>query len=466
MIHNIEDLLEEVKKAAPKKNEAKNIEKKDSMEKVYMFISYDMVNSVAYKTRHKNWINQIWNYYTQLNDLIKAKITMAKIWKTLGDEIIFFVPVYSKDEIEKYTKYAYEILIEQNDEMRKKLKLSFKSTVWLASVCEQSFDEELKNEKCNNIIFDKYEEGDKNEVLRPYNFEKSVDFIGEDIDIGFRISKFSRKRRMIVDANISYFLSDDKSSNLYLIDYKKIKGVWNERYYPIIWYYEEDFKNKTLKESLYYDEHFFCEFSNKIKKGEVVKIDEKEQIEKILEDADKMETIKRIEEYFKRNTKKRGDTVPGKRSEIAEVHCVALCLKKNDNRIEAFVVKRSKDRYRFPKKWEFGCAQLKGNETFEERLEEEYNKRFGLKIKVLEPINSYFFKDRNGRKIPGIIFLAEIKDSNKIDIDKEKYEEYRFISKDEINTIDNWIGEENESVKNLEKAFCIFEKMVSGKAEN
>ena len=44
---------------------------------------------------------------------------------------------------------------------------------------------------------------------------------------------------------IAEFLEKEAENLFYIIDYAKLKGVWNRALYPIIWYY----KKETLKEA-------------------------------------------------------------------------------------------------------------------------------------------------------------------------------------------------------------------------
>jgi len=78
------------------------------------------------------------------------------------------------------------------------------------------------------------------------------DFIGPDIDIGFRIAKYADRGRMILSSDLALLVlkcagtSENKSrqeeyclsttQKMKIVSFKQLKGVWHDRHYPIIWY--------------------------------------------------------------------------------------------------------------------------------------------------------------------------------------------------------------------------------------
>lgn len=62
------------------------------------------------------------------------------------------------------------------------------------------------------------------------------EFLGNDIDIGFRIKENTQKRRFIISYELAYILSKniDYLMNIHIITYKCLKGVWQNRLYSII----------------------------------------------------------------------------------------------------------------------------------------------------------------------------------------------------------------------------------------
>ena len=150
--------------------------------------------------------------------------------------------------------------------------LSLKSTIWLAPVMFIE-GEELKNLgkiKTKNIAFE-------------VNFENQtslIDFVGPDIDTGFRISKYAEKGKLVVSAELAYmiFIVDLKKelfSNLKIVSYEDLKGIWDDRFYPIIFYYDDW---NHIKNSFKYDDRFKSKIINNICSDNVENLDKLETI--------------------------------------------------------------------------------------------------------------------------------------------------------------------------------------------
>jgi hypothetical protein len=100
----------------------------------------------------------------------------------------------------------------------------------------------------NNILVSDFE----NVTLGP------VDFIGRDIDIGFRIAKYAHRNKVTISPDVARLIFEDAGAQHYdagksvrMLDTAPLKGVWNERPFPIIWYYRDWSK---ILETFQYDE--------------------------------------------------------------------------------------------------------------------------------------------------------------------------------------------------------------------
>ncbi len=166
---------------------------------VFVFFSFDLVNSTLFKTLHQNnWFVFIKEFYDSIISIRKHEPTIT-LWKYVGDEVLFYKKILDKNEIYNLLLKTREIidyterklqeidLIEQESNKCKTnldIKLYVKATLWIAKAS--------KNVK-----------GSKNIVI---DTEKGLDFIGEDIDLGFRISKYSFDSKIVLDAIITYML--------------------------------------------------------------------------------------------------------------------------------------------------------------------------------------------------------------------------------------------------------------------
>jgi hypothetical protein len=117
------------------------------------------------------------------------------------------------------------------------------------------FDNFLKSINIAPHLFDNFL------VSRIINTGLLFDFLGPDIDIGFRITKYAHSKTVTLSAELAYILSliptDLKFENsvekyLKIVGFKKLKGVWSNRVYPIIWYHHDWIEPEDIFD---YDEH-------------------------------------------------------------------------------------------------------------------------------------------------------------------------------------------------------------------
>jgi hypothetical protein len=77
------------------------------------------------------------------------------------------------------------------------------------------------------------------------------DYLGPDIDAGFRISKYTHPGFVIASHNLAYFLGLHKSTHQIkgkIVGWEDLKGVWDTTPYPIIWIVDNSYSNTEYKE--------------------------------------------------------------------------------------------------------------------------------------------------------------------------------------------------------------------------
>lgn len=76
-----------------------NQEREESFERrsVEVFFSFDIVNSTAYKALNfTGWSQVIFALFSKVQQMVAKKIPSAEMWRILGDEVIFIVPIKEK----------------------------------------------------------------------------------------------------------------------------------------------------------------------------------------------------------------------------------------------------------------------------------------------------------------------------------------------------------------------------------
>ncbi|GAB6042594.1 hypothetical protein [Endothiovibrio diazotrophicus] len=184
-----------------------------------LFASYDLVGSTDFKAAHPNdWIATFTDYFDTLNGHLthegdEGSLQPCQPWKLLGDEILFFRPIAGIEELEKGVRAYYQAL------KRFDPGLPVKGCVWAAVI-----DNEI------------------NHRIPKRNYTPADDFLGATIDEGFRIAHaLTRPGFLTVSFDVAHLLHRNRSamrSNVYHVGYERLKGIWEQRHYPVFWYSE------------------------------------------------------------------------------------------------------------------------------------------------------------------------------------------------------------------------------------
>lgn len=158
-----------------------------------------------------------------------------EIWKFMGDEIIFVVELTDVRAV-LWHVYAFKNAIKDYNEnnIDGKANLKCKGTVWGAGF------------PINNFPFDEGNDCSENVVLAEKNKLLKKEYVGVNIDAGFRLSKFSTPRNLVISIEIAFFLSKSwnvqkDSDSLRNFQFPKIKyrgkeilkGIFFNNPYPV-----------------------------------------------------------------------------------------------------------------------------------------------------------------------------------------------------------------------------------------
>lgn len=449
---------------------------------VYLFFSFDLANSTAFKTEHPAlWAEVFTMFYTQIlevlgvnNYLDKGQTQtnkckgVRKLWKLIGDEVLIYV------EINRLEEMYYQVLeisnnIEnilptiadkiQHSNSTSKLyccehcqnikqiitsTLGIKATGWIAECYESSSYGNA------NIIY---------KILTPEAIGTTYDFIGRDIDEGFRISKLAAKNKLIISPMLGWLIwkwgeknSDDSKivdSNFKITSFINLKGVWKNRKVPIIMFNQ---KFLNFSEILEYDELDIETFSNIKEVGFDNFLNDKRYKIKRLDII--LKNVNRIEEcddiYHKLDSKEPRDLLTLAYTPEREFH-IACVLLTSDNKV---LLHHDGERG-----YEFGCAKYKlwiEQDDWKKVCEVGYKTKYNMVIKANSspiPIATYtFIKEKHHTKIPsfGLIVIAEFDESSN---DLEKLIDWKLYTREEALTIEGNMV--NDFRENLKRAFSI-----------
>ena len=316
--------------------------------------------------------------------------------------------------------------------------LSLKATAWLAVVSKFG--------------------GDAENLFEEYNLEKKnrfYEFLGNDIDAGFRISKFTAEGRLAISFELAAVLSFKTKylKKLNIITYKHLKGIWGGRLYPIIWYHNVDkCNNMSLEDTFAYDEaeivglikEYYLNHNGKMPvdgvKDSNMFTDVQKAIDKITKDRNLQRKIKEILEVIETTDNRQIDYL---KAPTLELHCVAVCYNQENGKI--LIAKRNDQKETEPGKWEFGCAKATREMDITESVSNDYKEDFGIDITIIKdekredgepiPLAMYQLTKNNGIH-KGIIFLAtiNIREEDFKFTPNRKHSDIRWISEEEIDT--------------------------------
>lgn len=400
---------------------------------VVLFFSYDIVGSTKYKALHPgSWAGEIKKAFESIKRRVNSELSEAYIWRVLGDEIIFVLKAPGKRmKVSEETVLSdsvaaiYKVLQSATDEIEGSTReMSLKAAAWIGIVSDEDhYEKDNKIPKEYKNLFYKY-------TVDEERRRKIFEFMGNDIDAGFRIKQFTYSRQLVLSFELAYLInkiiSHEESKNVELIHmgYKALKGIWHDRPYPIIWYYDKSYKKVDFLQSLPYD----AETDNSLIKDYGLKhscrynFKKKELFEKIANDlglCDKLmiikQTLKNVEKSIEIN-----DWLYNE--DELHLHLAAVCCDFKNKRV--FIAKRSTARGKYSACWEFGCAKANKSQGYIECIKKEYENDFGLKIKIMvssdrgeqcpTPYALYEIKE-NGEEFQsdkGIIVYAKIMNDN------------------------------------------------------
>ena len=202
--------------------------------KLKMFLSVDVVGSTEYKQQARSgttqdWLNFFLSFFAEFPTLVLAALSdhepegsslEVRLWKSLGDELIFTAEIKRREQV-SHLLAAFRDALQNAMELWKKRSeqhgLLLKGAAWLAGF--PVGNAEIPLESANPRLVD------------------GSDYIGPQVDTGFRIKEHASPRQLALSADLAYLLVSAGSGPLRLF-YEgdtSLKGVMRGKPYPVIW---------------------------------------------------------------------------------------------------------------------------------------------------------------------------------------------------------------------------------------
>jgi hypothetical protein len=227
-----------------------------------LFLSVDLVGSTAFKARlgdttetgdsNPVWVTQIRHFYREfpvflssrfnkaissLDNDVTYKDALPKTWKTIGDEILFCTRLHSLEHLAHCVASFLRALEDYGAYLDSNGKhLDVKGAGWIAAFPAPNVTVEVlggSSEKPLKELFD-----EEFEVLadqRPAEY----DFLGKEIDSGFRSAKNAASDRLTASIELAWLLAEAAHVEIFPARFSYhgrqiLKGVISDRPYPIV----------------------------------------------------------------------------------------------------------------------------------------------------------------------------------------------------------------------------------------
>lgn len=235
-----------------------------------LFLSADLAGSTAYKsgegasvekmptadgrssdveaTLRPIWVHRTREFYREFpNTLIRCyerairdcstNSTMQphapKVWKLIGDEIVFCCRIVSHEHLCKCSVAFTEALLEYGRMLESNCKgLDIKGAAWTAAFPARNVTISLRPNSAGP------DQETEQEEVHADTQPRDFDFIGPGIDSGFRIAKFATTSRLAVGIELAYLLAAGHGRHHAAVfsyhDRAILKGVIRDRPYPVV----------------------------------------------------------------------------------------------------------------------------------------------------------------------------------------------------------------------------------------
>ncbi|WHO77455.1 hypothetical protein [Rhizobium leguminosarum] len=233
--------------------------------RVRLFLTVDLVGSTAYKASFLNshgqgkdplpeWVTRFRHFYQRFPEALAAAYQKTdsgseiddtqrdpppKVWKTIGDEIIFCCRVHSVQHLACCVTAFLRALEAYGQSLDTDgVPLDVKGAGWLAAFPAENISIEVFN---GNVAATK-----KNQEYLTEDFELEADsephkfdFLGTGIDAGFRVAKTASADRFTASVGLSYLLASAAQNNMFMAQFsyhgrQSFKGVNKDHPYPVV----------------------------------------------------------------------------------------------------------------------------------------------------------------------------------------------------------------------------------------
>ena len=213
---------------------------------VAMFMSIDLSGSTAFKSeatadrKGPAWVGAFEEFFREVPLIMMGQIAAAfmleeevpdcSVWKVIGDEIVFLAHPKSARESQLLVNAFYNTVINYDSKVFERWPLRVRGCVWAAQISSRNRQIEIP------------------EMMGSDSAQTYVDYLGPDVDAGFRLAGCVGRGQVIVSSNlVQLFVGMDESEGIqfHYVGRKVLKGVYKGRPYPLFLISREDRMPRT-----------------------------------------------------------------------------------------------------------------------------------------------------------------------------------------------------------------------------
>lgn len=201
---------------------------------VTMFMSIDLSGSTAFKSETQSdgenpaWVGAFEEFFREVPLIMIGQIAAAfmsedeapecNVWKVIGDEIIFLAHPKTARQAQLITVAFYNTIINYDSKIFKHWPLRVRGCCWAAQISNRNRQIEIP------------------EMMGRDSNQTYVDYLGPDVDAGFRLAGCVGRGQLIVSSNLVQTLAGMQNSEgiqFHYVGRKVLKGVYRGRPYPL-----------------------------------------------------------------------------------------------------------------------------------------------------------------------------------------------------------------------------------------
>lgn len=201
-------------------------------EPVVMFMSADVVGSTSFKVQaqreRSDWLEAFATLFRELPLVFMGQVAAAfmehdeipeaGVWKVMGDEVILMALPTSAEVAEGLTAAFCSTVRQCDHRIRERWPLNLRGTCWAAQMGQRNRRIEIP------------------EMFGGRDGSPYVDYLGPDVDTGFRLSAHAGHGEVIVSPNLLETLAalgEDRGLSFHSAGSKPLKGVLQGQPFPL-----------------------------------------------------------------------------------------------------------------------------------------------------------------------------------------------------------------------------------------